>query len=40
MPMEMKKEIGLYQGLFDSFYAGSTCENLLWQLREAFDISD
>lgn len=40
MPIEMKKEIRLHQRLFDSFYAGSTWKNSLWQLREALDIGD
>ena len=40
MPMEMKKDIRRHQRLFDSFYAGSNCEALMRQLREAFDIAD
>ena len=45
MPMEIKKKkkkknIRRHQRLFNSFYAGSTCETFLRQLREAFDIAD
>jgi hypothetical protein len=40
MPMQMKKDIRRHQRIFDSFYAGSTCETLMGQLREAFDIGD
>jgi hypothetical protein len=38
--MEMKEDIRRHQRLFDSSYAGSNCEALMRQLREAFDIAD